>query len=267
MSPPARSGDPRGGRPALPRADRPRRIDLAPARATPCPPATCSTSAAGRRGRTCPSWCAAFAAAGLDDVSLVLAGGRREQRSASRNWPASLGLGDRLRLLGWVEDADLPALYAEALAFAYPSEYEGFGLQLVESMAVGCPTLAARATCLPEVLGTAARPSPSTTSPNSPDCFAASPPTTPTATTSRPAPAPARRPSPGGGRPRGPSPSIATSSVVLRPHRPFLEIARRPPRNRIASKSPRQFISGGRCPVRSSVGPYLLVSTEIPRPR
>ena len=65
-----------------------------------------------------------------------------------------LGIGDRLRLLDWVEEDDLPALYAEALAFAYPSEYEGFGLQLCESMAVGCPTLAARATCLPEVLGT-----------------------------------------------------------------------------------------------------------------
>jgi glycosyltransferase involved in cell wall biosynthesis len=65
----------------------------------------------------------------------------------------ALGVGDRLRLLGWVDDADLPALYAGALAFVHPSEYEGFGLQLCEAMAVGCPVLAARATCLPEVLG------------------------------------------------------------------------------------------------------------------
>jgi glycosyltransferase involved in cell wall biosynthesis len=94
-----------------------------------------------------------FARARLEDVFLVLAGGRREQRSELIALARDLGLGDRVRLLDWVEEEDLPALYAEALAFAYPSEYEGFGLQLCEAMAVGCPTLAARATCLPEVLG------------------------------------------------------------------------------------------------------------------
>ncbi len=94
-----------------------------------------------------------FAAAGLDGVSLVLAGGREGQRAELTRLAGSLGVGDRLRLLNWVEDEDLPALYAGALAFAYPSEYEGFGLQLCEAMAVGCPTLAARASCLPEVLG------------------------------------------------------------------------------------------------------------------
>ena len=66
---------------------------------------------------------------------------------------AGLGLAGRVLLLGWVEDAELPALYAEALGFVYPSRHEGFGLQLCEAMAVGCPTLAARASALPEVLG------------------------------------------------------------------------------------------------------------------
>ncbi len=105
------------------------------------------------RRKNIPFLVRGLAAAGLDDLALVLAGGRDDQRAGLRALANSLGLGDRLHLLGWVEDADLPALYAEAIAFAYPSEYEGFGLQLCEAMAVGCPTLAARATCLPEVLG------------------------------------------------------------------------------------------------------------------
>jgi len=95
----------------------------------------------------------AFAQANLDGVDLVLAGGQDEQRAALVQLAESLGVSDRLKLLGWVDDAALPALYAEALCFVYPSEYEGFGLQLCEAIAVGCPVLAARATCLPEVLG------------------------------------------------------------------------------------------------------------------
>ena len=94
-----------------------------------------------------------FAGAGLDGVDLVLAGGRESQRAGLVELAGTLGLGDRLRLLGRVEEADLPALYAGAVCLAYPSEYEGFGLQVCEAMAVGCPVLAARATSLPEVVG------------------------------------------------------------------------------------------------------------------
>jgi glycosyltransferase involved in cell wall biosynthesis len=65
----------------------------------------------------------------------------------------SLGLESRLHWLGRVPDVALPPLYAGALALVYPSLWEGFGLQAVEAMAVGCPVLAANATSLPEVVG------------------------------------------------------------------------------------------------------------------
>ncbi len=60
------------------------------------------------------------------------------------------------RLLGFVPDALLPALYRRALALVYPSLYEGFGLPPLEAMATGCPVLVADVTAMPEVCGDAA---------------------------------------------------------------------------------------------------------------
>jgi glycosyltransferase involved in cell wall biosynthesis len=94
-----------------------------------------------------------FAASGLDEADLVLAGGKDLERAQVTTLVKELGCADRVKLLRFVPDSDLPALYESALAFVYPSEYEGFGLQLVEAMAVGCPVLASRATSLPEILG------------------------------------------------------------------------------------------------------------------
>lgn len=61
-----------------------------------------------------------------------------------------------LRHIGFIEEADLPALYSGAKLFVYPSTYEGFGLPPLEAMACGTPTLVADQSCLPETCGSAA---------------------------------------------------------------------------------------------------------------
>jgi alpha-1,3-rhamnosyl/mannosyltransferase len=62
-----------------------------------------------------------------------------------------------LLYLAFVDQSCLPALYAGAALFAYPSLYEGFGLPLIEAMASGAPVLTSNVSCMPEVAGGAAR--------------------------------------------------------------------------------------------------------------
>ena len=62
-----------------------------------------------------------------------------------------------LHYLGFVPETDLPALYAGAKLFVYPSIYEGFGLPIIEAMASGVPVITSNRSCLPEVAAGAAR--------------------------------------------------------------------------------------------------------------
>ncbi len=64
--------------------------------------------------------------------------------------------GARVRFLGRVAEADLPALYSAATAFCYPSRYEGFGLPPLEALACGTPVVCSDRSALPEVVGDAA---------------------------------------------------------------------------------------------------------------
>jgi glycosyltransferase involved in cell wall biosynthesis len=66
------------------------------------------------------------------------------------------GLGDRVRLLGWVDDATLDGLYRAADCFVFPSLAEGFGLPVLEAMLRGAPVACSNTTSLPEVAGDAA---------------------------------------------------------------------------------------------------------------
>lgn len=59
----------------------------------------------------------------------------------------------RVKILGRVSDADLIKYYSNAIAFLFPSLYEGFGIPPLEAQACGCPAICAKASCLPEVFG------------------------------------------------------------------------------------------------------------------
>src|SRR6266511_3682862 len=99
---------------------------------------------------------------------LVSALARVEERAALRlvlSGPAeqdlitlarSVGVHDRIEFLGNVPEEKLPALYRGAIAFVFPSLYEGFGLPPVEAMACGTPVVSSLATSLAEVVGDAA---------------------------------------------------------------------------------------------------------------
>ncbi|MEK3764653.1 glycosyltransferase family 4 protein [Solibacillus sp. FSL K6-4121] len=67
-----------------------------------------------------------------------------------------LQVSSRIKLVGYVSDEELSALYQKASGFVYPSFYEGFGLPPLEAMLNGCPVIASNKASLPEVLGDAA---------------------------------------------------------------------------------------------------------------
>jgi glycosyltransferase involved in cell wall biosynthesis len=67
-----------------------------------------------------------------------------------------IGLTDRV-VQHSVSDRELAACYAHAVAFVFPSLYEGFGIPILEAFGCGCPAIVADASCFPEIAGDAAR--------------------------------------------------------------------------------------------------------------
>jgi len=67
-----------------------------------------------------------------------------------------LGIGTSVEMPGFVSDLELAGAYRRATLFVFPSLSEGFGLPPLEAMVAGVPVIAAKASCLPEVLGDAA---------------------------------------------------------------------------------------------------------------
>lgn len=96
----------------------------------------------------------AFACSGLaNDIQLLLSGRMDPSLMAMAR---DLGIEDRLVFAGFIPEKELPAVYKGAVALFLPSFYEGFGLPLLEAMAVGTPVLTSRYTAMPEIAGDAA---------------------------------------------------------------------------------------------------------------
>jgi glycosyltransferase involved in cell wall biosynthesis len=90
-----------------------------------------------------------------EQTKLVIAGGKGWGGVDITQVITELGLTKFVRILGYVDDATLSALYSNAEFLAMPSLYEGFGLPLLESMVHGTPVLTSNNSSMPEVAGDA----------------------------------------------------------------------------------------------------------------
>ena len=90
------------------------------------------------------------------DLSLVLAGAPGWGTEAVKAAVAGGRHGDRVRLAGYVAEADAPAFLRGAAAVAYPSLEEGFGLPALEALACGAPLVTTTGSAMEEVAGDAA---------------------------------------------------------------------------------------------------------------
>jgi glycosyltransferase involved in cell wall biosynthesis len=90
------------------------------------------------------------------DCACALTGHEAKPGVAIQEMIEAQGLRDRAIWLGHVSPAALRHLYAQALALCFPSQFEGFGMPLVEAMLCGCPVIATPTASIPEVVGDAA---------------------------------------------------------------------------------------------------------------
>lgn len=104
-----------------------------------------------------------FAALRQESVALKLVLVGREDYFYDRLQALALRLGlwspgapSPIIFTGYVNDADLESLFRQALAYVFPSLYEGFGLPPLEAMAKGCPVVSSDRSSMKEILGSAA---------------------------------------------------------------------------------------------------------------
>jgi glycosyltransferase involved in cell wall biosynthesis len=88
-----------------------------------------------------------------DDVTLVFAGRHEPYAEHLRELAGDLAVSGRIRLTGYLSDAELERLWALAACAAFPTRAEGFGLPVIEAMARGLPVACSDIPVLREVGG------------------------------------------------------------------------------------------------------------------
>jgi glycosyltransferase involved in cell wall biosynthesis len=91
-----------------------------------------------------------------DEVSLIAIGKRTPYTALVEAYIKENNLTHRVKLMHDVPFRDFPAIYAAASAFVYPSVFEGFGIPVLEALAVGTPVATSNISSMPEVGGDAA---------------------------------------------------------------------------------------------------------------
>ncbi|HUD20138.1 MAG TPA: glycosyltransferase family 1 protein [Patescibacteria group bacterium] len=89
------------------------------------------------------------------EVQLVIIGKKGWLYEQILSAPSKFGVVDKVKFLDFVPDSDLPSFYRQALCFALPSLYEGFGLPVLEAMAYKCPVVISNVSSLPEIADSA----------------------------------------------------------------------------------------------------------------
>ena len=88
-----------------------------------------------------------------EDLSLVIIGRHTNYTNEVLDYVNTHDLSRRVFILHNVPDDHLPALYAQAEVFVYPSVYEGFGIPIIEAISSGLPVVACTGSCLEEAGG------------------------------------------------------------------------------------------------------------------